>query len=111
MEEKIKVKDAICMVPIFTGTNISVYDFLDRIDDAAASIKTENEILLVRFIKTKLEGEARTLMSNYKFNTIKEIKDRLKQLFSNLPSIESLYRKLSMIRQKTMKKSTYMLIE
>ena len=59
MGGKMKVIDAICLVPNFTRNNISVCQFLNDMDDAYALINPKEEIFLVRFIKSKIKGDAK----------------------------------------------------
>ena len=100
MEEKLAARDSIKMVPEYNGKNIPIDIYLDCLDNAIESTKENQETLLFRLVKAKLSGEAQRLTVPYDLNSIEELKDRLKSIFSNVKSREQLNVEVGSIVQK-----------
>lgn len=100
MSTKLSVKDASRLVSEFDGKNLPLIHYFNELDEARGAIDSRQEENLVRFIKTKLTGKAKTYTLNFNIKTIKQLKDQLMNVFSTRQSKDQLHGELGSISQE-----------
>lgn len=79
--QTVTLKDAIRVVPEFSGGNDSLQLFLEGCDEALAMLDRESEQNLARFLKAKLTGEARKALAGQTFETVDDLKESLTKIY------------------------------
>lgn len=93
--QTVQLKDALRVIPEFGGGNESLTPFLEACDQALSMIDPANEASLVKLIRSKLVGEARSSCHCQVFSTVEELKDFLKSLYYTPKSIYQLQGELA----------------
>ena len=94
------MRDIIGVVPVYNGYNIPLRDFLEGCDLAFSMVDPNSELVLVRLLRSKLEGEVRKFIAGEQFNTLEEFKQYLKEYYHSSSSIYQLQGALGVIVQK-----------
>lgn len=76
------LEEALMVIPIFDGDNLSITEFFIACDDALEILKYRCEDILIKFIiRTKLAGEVKEFTSLFKFNNLSELKEFLRRYY------------------------------
>ena len=78
----VSLRDAIMVIPEFTGKNIPLGQFLEGCNEAKEMVEPAFEANLVKLIRSKVLGEARQAISGHSFATVEEIKDFMKNIYA-----------------------------
>ena len=94
------LEDALLVIPIFDGDNLSISEFFLARDGAFAILKYGWEDILIKcIIRTKLSGEVKEFTSLFKYNSLNELKDFLRRYFGPKKSEYELLGELGKIFQ------------
>ena len=95
----VSLRDALEVVPIFTGDNISLDQFIEGCREAKDMLPAGTESNLTKLIKTKVKGEARKCVSGGQYRSVEDIIDSLKRVYSLNKSVYQLQGELGNIYQ------------
>ena len=95
----VSLRDALEVVPIFTGDNISLDQFIEGCREAKDMLPAGAESNLTKLIKTKVKGEARKCVSGGQYRSVEDIIDSLKRVYSLNKSVYQLQGELGNIYQ------------
>lgn len=88
--QTVKVRDTLSFIPEFDGTNIPLEDFLEACKDARAMVDETAEPALVKYIRMKVKGEAKTAMVDQAFETIGALSTFLKGIYAPAKTVPEL---------------------
>ena len=92
-------RDTLEVVPIFTGDNISLDQFIEGCREAKDMLPAGTESNLTKLIKTKFKGEARKCVTTGQYRNVEDIIDSLKRVYSWNKSVYQLQGELGNIYQ------------
>ena len=96
----VAMRDIISVVPPFDGHSIPLSDFIEGCDLAFSMIDPAAEQILVRILRSKLEGEVRKFIAGEQFATLEEFKQYLKEYYYSSKSPYELQGKMGTMVQK-----------
>lgn len=100
LESNIPMKIALHDVPRFDGKNIPVSDFVRACKRAREMTQSSPEASFIKWMKSKLVGQAYSMIEDNEFNTVKEILDRLTSLYGPSKSIAYYRNEVVNLRKK-----------
>ena len=96
----VSLKDALRCVPEFKGEPGTFRLFQEGCEEARAMIDNNAEGNFVRLLRSKITEEARRSMKGQNFNTINELINYLKNIYSSTKPLLQLYGDLAQLYQK-----------
>lgn len=90
MAQTVTLKDALRVIPEFDGSNIPLSEFLEGCDEARAMINAVDEPNLVKLVRSKLLGEARSAIYGQFFSTLDALKGYIKGIYANTKTVHQL---------------------
>lgn len=98
--QTVSLADALKIVPEFDGSNISVTEFLRGCSEAKNMIGAAAEGNLIKLIRTKIFGEAKETILGQDFNTLEDLGNFIKDIYSTTKTVKQLYGELGNEYQK-----------
>lgn len=95
----ISLRDALEVVPLFSGRNIPLGQFIEGCEEAKAMLPAESETSLVKLIRTRLTGEARRSGHGQSFNTINDVITFFEEIYAPSKTLLQLYGELGDVCQ------------
>ena len=95
----VSLRDALEVVPIFAGDNISLDQFIEGCREAKDMLPAGTESNLTKLIKTKVKGKARKCVSGGQYRSVEDKIDSLKRVYSLNKSVYQLQVELGNIYQ------------
>ena len=86
--EYISVGEALKLVPPFKGNKNEVLAFVGNVDTAFAVINPSQEDILYKFVLTRISGEPRTAIIHRNFNNWEELKEFLKNSYTEKRTLD-----------------------
>ena len=83
----VSLRDALEVVPIFTGDNISPDQFKEGCRGAKDMLPAGAESNLTKLIKTQVKGEARKRVTGGQYRNVEDIIDSIKRVYSSNKSV------------------------
>ena len=99
MNQVVSLRDALEVVPIFTGDNISLDQFIEGSKEVKDMLLAGTESNLTKLIKTKVKEEARKCVTGGHYRSVEDIIDSLKRVYSLNKSVYQLQGELGNIYQ------------
>ena len=90
--QKVSLRDALEVVPIFDGRNIPLAHFIEGCEEAKQMLPSVPtvELNLVKMIRSKIIGEARKSIYGITFERVDELINRLKKIYAPLKTVYQL---------------------
>ena len=63
--DRVTLKDAIALIEVFDGENITLHRFIMGVDEARALVPNADEEVFVRLLKSKIIGEPKSISQEY----------------------------------------------
>jgi hypothetical protein len=79
--EFISIGEALKLIPPFKGNKQEVLAFIGNVDTAFAVINPEQEVILYKFVLTRISGEPRTAISHRNLDNLTELKEFLRNSY------------------------------
>ena len=80
-DEFISVGEALKLVPPFRGNKQEMLAFIGNVDTAFAVINPEQEVILYKFVLTRISGEPRTAISHMNLDSWAELWEFLRNSY------------------------------
>lgn len=96
---EIRLNTLISFIPTFNGTSEEVFNFIDACNDAIELASVAQKDVLFKYIKTKIRGNATSILMNREITDWESLKRELTQVFREPHSALQLHRELISIRQ------------
>ena len=95
----VSLREALEVVPIFSGDNISLAQFIDGCGETKDMLPAGTESNLTNSIKTQVKGEAGKYVTEGQYRNVEDIIDSLKRVYSLNKSVYQLQGELGNIYQ------------
>ena len=96
----VTLRDAVEVVPYFSGRNIPITQFVDGCYEALSMLTPNAEGNLVKLIRTRLTGEAHRIIKGQSYDKISELITALKSVYAPIESVNQIRGELGRIYQR-----------
>lgn len=95
----ISLRDAVEVVPLFSGRNIPLGQFIEGCEEARLMLPPESESSLAKLICTRLTGEARRSSYGQRFNNVNDVITFFEEIYAPSKTLHQLYGELGGVYQ------------